>query len=82
MFDEKDYKLLVDQGHKELLDRLLYNRPELAFDEDQVALVAPPPNQSAYTDAFNEVFGSRIAEYGGLLPAAVLLGGCFGFALS
>jgi spermidine/putrescine transport system permease protein len=24
---------------------------------------------------------SRIAEYGGLLPAAVLLGGCFGFAL-
>jgi len=24
---------------------------------------------------------SRIAEYGGLVPAAVLLGGCFGFAL-
>jgi ABC-type spermidine/putrescine transport system permease subunit I len=24
---------------------------------------------------------SRAAEYGGLLPAAVLLGGCFGFAL-
>ena len=24
---------------------------------------------------------SRIAEYGGLLPAAVLLGGLFGFAL-
>jgi spermidine/putrescine-binding protein len=58
MFDEKAYKLLVDQGQKELLDRLLYNRPELAFDEDEVALVAPPPNQSAYTDAFNEVFGA------------------------
>jgi hypothetical protein len=57
-FDEKAYKLLVDQGHKELLDRLLYNRPELAFDENQVALVAPPPNQQAYTDAFNEVFGA------------------------
>ena len=57
-FDERAYKLLVDQGHKELADRLLYNRPELAFDEDQVALVAPPPNQSAYTDAFNEVFGA------------------------
>jgi spermidine/putrescine-binding protein len=57
-FDEKAYKLLVDQGHQELADRLLYNRPELAFDEDQVALVAPPPNQSAYTDAFNEVFGA------------------------
>jgi spermidine/putrescine-binding protein len=57
-FDERAYKLLVDQGHKELLDRLLYNRPELAFDEDQVALVAPPPNQGAYTDAFNEVFGA------------------------
>jgi spermidine/putrescine transport system substrate-binding protein len=57
-FDEKAYKLLVNQGHKELADRLLYNKPELAFDEDQVALVAPPPNQSAYTDAFNEVFGA------------------------
>jgi spermidine/putrescine-binding protein len=57
-FDEKAYKLLTDQGHKDLADRLLYNRPELAFDEDQVALVAPPPNQSAYTDAFNEVFGA------------------------
>jgi spermidine/putrescine transport system substrate-binding protein len=57
-FDEKAYKLLVDQGHKELADRLLYNRPELAFDEDLMALVAPPPNQSAYTDAFNEVFGA------------------------
>ena len=82
MFDEKAYKPLADQGHKEPLDRLLYNRPELAFDEDQVALVAPPPNQSAYTDAFTEAsVRSRIAEYGGLLPAAVLLGGCFGFAL-
>jgi spermidine/putrescine transport system substrate-binding protein len=57
-FDEKAYKLLVDQGHQELADRLLYNQPELAFDEQQMALVAPPPNQSAYTDAFNEVFGA------------------------
>lgn len=57
-FDEKAYKLLVDQGHKELADRVLYNRPELPFDEEQVALVAPPPNQTAYTDAFNEVFGA------------------------
>jgi spermidine/putrescine transport system substrate-binding protein len=57
-FDEKAYKLLVDQGHKELADRMLYNRPELPFDPEQVALVAPPPNQTAYTDAFNEVFGA------------------------
>jgi spermidine/putrescine transport system substrate-binding protein len=57
-FDEKAYKLLVNQGHRELADRLLYNRPELALDEDLMALVAPPPNQSAYTDAFNEVFGA------------------------
>lgn len=57
-FDEKAYRLLVNQGHKELADRVLYNRPELPFDEDQVALVAPPPNQTAYTDAFNEVFGA------------------------
>jgi spermidine/putrescine-binding protein len=57
-FDEKAYKVLVDQGHKELADRLLYNQPELPFDTDQVALVAPPPNQTAYTDAFNEVFGA------------------------
>ena len=57
-FDEKAYKLLVDQGHRELADRMLYNQPELPFDPDQVALVAPPPNQTAYTDAFNEVFGA------------------------
>jgi spermidine/putrescine transport system substrate-binding protein len=57
-FDERAYKLLVNQGHKELADRVLYNRPDLPFDEDQVALVAPPPNQTAYTDAFNEVFGA------------------------
>ena len=50
--------MLVNQGHKELADRLLYNKPELAVRQDQVALVAPPPNQSAYTDAFNEVFGA------------------------
>jgi spermidine/putrescine transport system substrate-binding protein len=57
-FDEKAYKLLVDQGHGELADRVLYNRPELPFDPEQVALVAPPPNQTAYTDAYNEVFGA------------------------
>ena len=57
-FDEKAYKLLVDQGHGELADRMLYNKPELPFDEDNLALVAPPPNQTAYTDAFNEVFGA------------------------
>jgi spermidine/putrescine transport system substrate-binding protein len=57
-FDERAYKLLVDQGHQELADRVLYNRPELPFDPDQVALVAPPPNQTAYTDAYNEVFGA------------------------
>jgi spermidine/putrescine-binding protein len=57
-FSEKAYKLLVNQGHKELADRALYNRPELPFDPQQVALVAPPPNQTAYTDAYNEVFGA------------------------
>jgi spermidine/putrescine-binding protein len=57
-FDEKAYKVLVNQGHKELADRLLYPKPELAFDPNQMALVAPPPNQTAYTDAFNEVFGA------------------------
>jgi len=57
-FDEKSYRLLVNQGHKELADRLLFNKPELAFDKNELALVAPPPNQTAYTDAFNEVFGA------------------------
>jgi spermidine/putrescine-binding protein len=57
-FNERAYKLLVDQGEQELADRMLYNRPELAFDEERVALVAPPPNQQEYTDAFNEVFGA------------------------
>lgn len=55
LFNEKAYKLLVDQGHKEEADRMLYNQPELAFEQ---TLVGPAQNQQAVTDAYNEVFGS------------------------
>jgi spermidine/putrescine-binding protein len=55
LFNEAAYKLLVDQGRKERADRLFYNKPQLAFEQ---TLLGPAENQQAYTDAFNELFGS------------------------
>ncbi len=55
LFNEAAFRLLVDQGHGEQAERLLYDRPELAFEQ---TLVGPADNQQAYTDAFNEIFGS------------------------
>lgn len=54
LFNEAAYRLLVNQGHKERADRLLYNQPEKAFEQ---TLVGPAENQQAYSDAFNEIFG-------------------------
>ena len=54
LFNEKAYKLLVDQGHQERADRLFYNEPQRAFEQ---TLVGPAENQQAYTDGFNEIFG-------------------------
>jgi spermidine/putrescine-binding protein len=55
LFNEKAYKLLVDQGHKERADLLLYNKPEEAL---KMTLKGPSSNEQAYIDAFNEVFGA------------------------
>jgi spermidine/putrescine-binding protein len=55
LFNEKAYKLLVNQGHGDRARRLLYNKPELAL---KMTIKGPAGNQQAYTDAFNEVFGA------------------------
>ena len=55
LFNEKAYKLLVDQGEKERADRLLYNQPEKALE---MVLQGPSGNEQGYIDAFNEVFGA------------------------
>ncbi|HEU4977065.1 MAG TPA: ABC transporter substrate-binding protein [Baekduia sp.] len=55
LWNEKAYKLLVDQGHKERADRLLYNQPEKA---QSMTLKGPSGDEQAYSDAFNEVFGA------------------------
>jgi spermidine/putrescine-binding protein len=55
LFNEKAYKLLVNQGEKERADRFYYNEPEQAF---QMTLKGPSGNTQAYIDAFNEVFGA------------------------
>jgi spermidine/putrescine transport system substrate-binding protein len=54
MFNEKAYKLLVNQGHKARADAFHYNNPELIL---QSHLEGPSKNIQAVTDAFNEVFG-------------------------
>jgi hypothetical protein len=55
LFNEKAYKLLVDQGHKERADQFLYNDPEAAA---KMTLKGPSGYEQAYVDAFNEVFGA------------------------
>jgi len=55
LFNEKAYKLLVNQGHGDRARRLLYNKPQLAL---KMTIKGPAGNQQAYTDAFNEVFGA------------------------
>ena len=54
MFNEKAYKLLVNQGYKARADLFHYNNPELIF---KAHLQGPAKNQQAITDTFNEVFG-------------------------
>jgi spermidine/putrescine transport system substrate-binding protein len=54
LFNERAYKILVNQGHGDRARRLLYNRPDLAL---KMTIKGPAGNQQAYTDAFNEVFG-------------------------
>lgn len=54
-FNEKAYKMLVNQGQGELADALLYNQPEQAL---QAHLKGPSKNPNAYIQAFNSVFGA------------------------
>ena len=54
-FNEKAYKMLVNQGQGELADALLYNQPEEAL---KAHLKGPAKNISAYITAFNSVFGA------------------------
>jgi spermidine/putrescine-binding protein len=55
LFNEKAYKILVNQGHGARARRLLYNRPDLAL---KMTIKGPAGNEQAYVDAFNEVFGA------------------------
>jgi spermidine/putrescine-binding protein len=55
LFNEKAYKLLVQQGHKDRADRVYYNDPERAM---KMTIKGPAKNEQAYADAFNEVFAA------------------------
>jgi spermidine/putrescine-binding protein len=55
LFNEKSYKLLVNQGHGDRARRLFYNKPENAL---KMTIKGPAGNEQAYVDAFNEVFGA------------------------
>ena len=54
MLNERAYKVLVNNGHKEIADRSLYNKPEHAM---KMKLWGPSTNDQAMTDTFSEVFG-------------------------
>ena len=55
LFNEKAYKILVNQGHGDRARRLLYNKPQAAL---KMTLKGPAGDEQAYVDAFNEVFGA------------------------
>ncbi len=55
LFNEKAYKMLVNQGHGDRAQRLLYNQPDKAL---KMTLKGPSGSVQAYVDAFNEVFGA------------------------
>ncbi len=55
LFNEKAYKILVNQGHKDRADRFFYNQPERPI---KMTLKGPSGNVQAYIDAFNEAFAA------------------------
>jgi len=55
LFNEKAYKILVNQGYQERADLLWYNQPDKAL---QMTLKGPSGNVQAYIDGFNSVFGA------------------------
>ena len=55
LFNEKAYKLLVNQGQQELADHMLYNKPETV---NTMTLKGPGSSTQAVIAAFNDVFGA------------------------
>ena len=55
LFNEKAYKILVNNGHKARADRFFYNQPERPI---KMTLKGPSGNVQAYIDAFNEAFAA------------------------
>lgn len=55
LFNEQAYKLLVNQGQKDLADRFLFNKPETVLT---MTLKGPGTSTQGAIDAFNEVFGA------------------------
>jgi len=54
-FNEKAYKMLVNQGQGQFADALLYNQPDQALNAH---LKGPQKDPNAYITAFNSVFGA------------------------
>ena len=55
LFNEKAYKLLINQGQQELADHLLYNKPQTV---NTMTLKGPGTSTQAMVAAFNDVFGA------------------------
>jgi spermidine/putrescine-binding protein len=55
LFNEKAYKILINQGQQERADRFLYNKPETVLT---MTLKGPGVSTQGAIDAFNEVFGA------------------------
>jgi len=55
LFNEKAYKLLINQGQQDLADHYLYNKPETVL---QMTLKGPGSSTQAAIAAFNDVFGA------------------------
>jgi spermidine/putrescine-binding protein len=55
LFNEQAYKLLVNQGQKDLADRFLFNKPETVLT---MTLKGPGSSTQGAIEAFNEVFGA------------------------
>jgi spermidine/putrescine-binding protein len=55
LFNEKAYKLLINQGQQDLADRFLFNKPETVLT---MTLKGPGTSTQAAIEAFNSVFGA------------------------
>ena len=55
LFNEAAYKILINQGQKDLADRFLFNKPETVLT---MTLKGPGTSTQGAINAFNEVFGA------------------------